>query len=339
MTLAAGVLGWACIKRVDLPFDPVLHHRPAVPAPAELVALYDYPAGEVTAELERIPRRGNGSHRVYRFSMPSAGHNGQPGRLVTGRYIQSRNEGRKRLVVVLPVYGSSLYPPHKLTTHLVTHDSDGQTNVLLLRGEQRIFDWPALGELTTEEALWEEVDRSVDHFRTTVVDLRRVLDWAVTQPDVDPERIGIVGFSIGALLAGVTLGVEERYAAGVLVMGGGHLNQAFSLCEGQAGASREKLLRRFGWSPERFADLLKEPLATIDPLRYARAVDPERVLVFEGTRDACFPEQAREDLWEALGRPERVLLFGNHRRAFLAMTTFNRNYATRRIGGFLEEKL
>jgi dienelactone hydrolase len=49
-----------------------------------------------------------------------------------------------------------------------------------------------------------------------VEEARRALDYLVTRPEADPERLGGIGFSGGALLAGYTAALDQRLKATVL---------------------------------------------------------------------------------------------------------------------------
>ena len=52
------------------------------------------------------------------------------------------------------------------------------------------------------------------------LDLRRTVDYLQTRPDIDGEKIGFYGLSLGAQLAPVYLAVEPRLKLGVLLSGG-----------------------------------------------------------------------------------------------------------------------
>jgi formylglycine-generating enzyme required for sulfatase activity/dienelactone hydrolase len=52
------------------------------------------------------------------------------------------------------------------------------------------------------------------------LDLRRTIDYLQTRPDIDGEKIGFYGLSLGAQLAPVYLAVEPRLKLGVLLSGG-----------------------------------------------------------------------------------------------------------------------
>jgi dienelactone hydrolase len=60
-----------------------------------------------------------------------------------------------------------------------------------------------------------------DSYRPMVVDVRRAIDVLAERSDVDPRRIGIVGYSLGAQLAALVAGVDSRPVAVGIVAGRG----------------------------------------------------------------------------------------------------------------------
>jgi uncharacterized protein len=58
-------------------------------------------------------------------------------------------------------------------------------------------------------------------YRPMVVDVRRALDLLEARGDVDPKRIGIVGYSLGGQLAALVAGVDSRPAAVGIIAGRG----------------------------------------------------------------------------------------------------------------------
>ena len=83
-----------------------------------------------------------------------------------------------------------------------------------------------------------------------------------------------------------------------------------------------------------------EPLyGPMDPARYPDRVDPAKILIIEAGKDECVPKSCRDDLWEAMGRPERYIINANHRHAFYTMTPLNLNWMRKKIWDFFEERL
>lgn len=53
----------------------------------------------------------------------------------------------------------------------------------------------------------------------TVSDMVKVLDWLVTRNDIDPDRIGMTGISLGGMHTWLTAAVDERIAAAAPLIG------------------------------------------------------------------------------------------------------------------------
>jgi dienelactone hydrolase len=257
---------------------------------------------------------------------------------LTARYYRGKGEGANPLVVVLPVWGVSAYPSDTIVAGLRAR-AGGAVNILQVDGERLLFDWATMGDARTEEEFHALLALMVERFINTVSDVRRLVDWAETRPEIDPQRIAVVGFSMSALVGSIVMATEPRIDAGVLVLGGADLQEILAVCNGRIRQTRENLLKRFGWSLEQFKEELKGPLAVINPARFAGRVDPAGVLVIEAAADSCIPKPARERFWQALGRPERVSYQYDHRMTFLAMTFLGGNNMQSQIYQFLDRVL
>ncbi|WP_309711975.1 alpha/beta fold hydrolase [Armatimonas sp.] len=54
----------------------------------------------------------------------------------------------------------------------------------------------------------------------TVKDWRQALDWLGTRPEINKNRIGLLGYSMGAFQGSILMGVEPRFQAATLCVGG-----------------------------------------------------------------------------------------------------------------------
>jgi dienelactone hydrolase len=292
------------------------------------------------------------NYRIEALALPSVGENGQPGNLITARYYQSKRAGAKPLVIVLPIWGMQTYPSGIISTAInamraypantmsegLRANSAGAVNVLQILAEGPLFDMKAIGEARDQAQFLRMLSRMVGRFVDTVIDIRRVVDWAQSQPDVDPDRIALIGFSISALVGSVVIANEPRLAAGVLMMGGADLHEILAACNQEIEDARESVLKRFGWSLDQFKRALEPALAVINPARFAGVADPSRVLIIEAGHDTCVPESARERLWRAFGRPERITYPYDHRMTFLEMTFLGRYDVEHQVYRFLDQK-
>jgi dienelactone hydrolase len=108
-----------------------------------------------------------------------------------------------------------------------------------------------------------------------VVAVRRAVDLLGGRPDVDRQRIGYLGWSLGARTGAVLAGAEPRIKAFVLMSGGATPISAYVA---QAPASLRAQVRR--------------TLSPIDPLRWIARARPGSVFLQDGRRDKVVPRAA-----------------------------------------------
>lgn len=286
--------------------------------------------------------RGSGANSLYerRFvEIPSVGNNNQPGNLVTASYYRSMVPGSHPLVIVLPIWGTYTYPPRKMS-HFIQNHSDGRAHVLHVHGERYFLDWERLATVPDEASFLDVFRDAIEYQRVTMMDASRLVDWAEQRPEIDGERVALIGFSIAASVAGSILTQEPRFAAAALVMGGAEQHKILANCAGRRLiAVRERVARDFGWSAEDLELLLEPIMREVDAANYPGRVEPQNVLIVDAGRDDCMAPECRESLWEALGRPERLTMHYDHKRAFYSMTPLGFNWLRYRIWDFLEPRL
>jgi hypothetical protein len=273
------------------------------------------------------------------LELPSIGDNGQHDNLVTAKYYRSTLPGQHPLVIVLPIWGSYTYPPRKLSSS-IQRRSNGAVHVLHVQGDTHLADWPGLVAAADEAEFLELWREAVERQRVTIVDVRRLIDWAEQRPEIDAGRVALIGCSISAMVAGTIATQEPRLAATVTVMGGSHMQSVVANCDGKrATRVQEKAAESFGWGREELEAQLEPIMSVVDPANYPDRVDPRRVLIIEANRDKCAPRESREDLWLALGKPDRISMNYDHAPAFYSMTPLGLSWMRRRIWEFLESRL
>ena len=321
-----------CASRVHSPYLPGLEAPRLVPA-AVSTSRFDQTTARPRPAIRDAGETGD--YWIRSLTLPSVGENGQDGNLVTARYYKGKGLGAKPLVIILPIWGKYTFPSNTLAD-LVMERSRGHVDLLQVLGENTLFDWEGTAEAPNEAVFLAEMDRMVGRMVNTVVDLRHLVGWARKQPGIDPDRIAMVGFSIGAIVTSLTLAHEPRLGAGALVMGGADLHLALSSCGGRLGSMREAITERFGWTVEEYRDKIEALLAPINPARHPGKIDPRRILIVEAAHDTCLPEPGRERLWQAMGRPERISYLYDHKMAFMSMTFLGGNNLQEQVYGFFE---
>jgi len=278
------------------------------------------------------------THDLLPLSFPSGGHNGHPQNLVEGLYFRSKEPGAKRLVVVMPIWGTSTYPPDKIS-HGYARRAGKDTNVIWVYGTAPVFPWAELATAPTEEEFMAMARDSADRYSAAVMDMRRIMDWAATRDEIDASRIGFVGFSMSALVTATMLGNDSRPASAVLMMGAANLADIFTTCGDKAGQVRSHVMHDLGWSIERYRDFFRDLFGPADPVRYAGHYDPDKILMIDAMFDDCMPETARAALWEVTGHPKRITMLYKHRSSFYSLTPLGLNFTRRKIYQFLDQTL
>jgi hypothetical protein len=278
----------------------------------EEIPAFEYKVGEVpfTNHVE-----GFGATRLYEhraLEIPSVGDNNQPGNLVTASYYRSVLPGSHPLVIVLPIWGTYTYPSRKMSKFIQTH-SGGSAHVLHVHGERYLVNWEELAETNDEDEFLDVFREGIDHQRVTMIDIQRLVDWAEQRPEIDAFFNDTATTEIYTIIA---------------------------YCAGQRlSAVREKAAREFGWSAEDLEGLLEPIMRGVDPATYPDRVDQRKILIVDAIRDDCMAESCRETLWESLGRPERLTMKYDHKRAFYSITPLGLNWLRYRIWEFLEPRL
>jgi dienelactone hydrolase len=170
--------------------------------------------------------------------------------------------------------------------------------------------------------------------RKSVLDAQRAVDWLEAQPQVDAERLGLFGVSMGAIRGTMVLALDERVRVGVLGLVGGDLPYILTHTrEKSLARERTKLLERHQWTLEEVEQRLRAAI-TCEPLSVAGAVDPARVLMVIAAFDHVIPARKGWELRRKLGNPATIQIFSGHYSAVVYAP-----YLRWKAGGFFVKKL
>ena len=151
-------------------------------------------------------------------------------------------------------------------------------------------------------------------FNQAASDVSTIADWLQTQPEVDPNKLGIAGVSLGAIITHLAMGRDARLNAGVAIVGGGDLKEISQL----STLARLFLQVKGNVNSSTLGDA---ELRQADPLYDADKNHPRRVLMIQGARDEIIPRKASTELWNALGRPPIQWLDIGHYGLFLGVSS------------------
>jgi hypothetical protein len=280
---------------------------------ADMLKYYSYPKRTIEAEIEKIQE--NKKYFVERIEFPSSLNFFGTEEIRIDYYAQKK-EGRFPAVLILPISGGIDFSVKSFARHFVTNG----LNCAILHN--RDFD-------LDETRSAEEVE---DYFRQIVFDGRQVLDYLGERQEVDEEKLGCMGFSLGGIKASLISGVDERIKCSVFGLAGGSIADITILSGKKEMRDYIQELMEMGIDSETVYIELSDKVVT-DPLILGEYIDARNVLMYIASFDKVVPRECCEKLRQIIGGPETVYFFTGHYGSFLYLP-----YAEMKSLNFFKEK-
>ena len=271
--------------------------------------------------------------RLLKFT--SVGDNGQDHDQVEAIYYKSKLPGRHKLLVVLPIYGGSKYPPAGITSTILTK-SQGKINIIRVLGKNSILRIEDLEKAPTVPKFKRMLKLLAVRIKNTVIDVRRLVDWAARQKEISPQHINIIGFSKTSIIAGLITQIDPHISDAIYVMGGS--NPADMLYHCDYYDIRKNITRRFHWSNKKLKSVLNGYLGPLfNVAHYPSRLDSCHVLIFESRYDKCIAKKPKDELWLGMGKPERISFYYGHQVSFGSMTFAGGYFMRYKILNFINQ--
>ncbi|MBL8799756.1 MAG: alpha/beta hydrolase family protein [Planctomycetia bacterium] len=258
-------------------------------------------------DWEMQPKQSAGTNGVtiYHVRFPSPVETEtKENNIVHAEYYRPKGDGPFPATIVLDVTAGDQQLSRIMSMHLASKGVAALFVQMAYYGPRR----PAGSDL---RLLSPNVPRTLDAIRQTVLDLRRASAWLEGRKEVDAQRLGITGTSLGSFLGALTAEMEPRLGRVVVLLGGGGLVDGY--WDDPRGEPLRQLYRALGGNKER----LKEIIAPVDPLTCAANLKDRKVLILAAKRDDIVPPRCAEALWEATGKQKIVWFDATHYSAAL----------------------
>jgi dienelactone hydrolase len=157
-----------------------------------------------------------------------------------------------------------------------------------MQGEREVEGGPLAQAVAFRQRPWK-----------TINDTRRLIDYLQTHPDIDPERIYLIGASYGAITGSTATAFDERIRASVLVVGGADIKTMLNAPLIKNAVNNAPL----HWMGKQVVAFMMRPA---DPKRYAAGTAGRPVLMLNGSEDTLVSPDAGKKLYEALGEPKEI---------------------------------
>lgn len=138
-----------------------------------------------------------------------------------------------------------------------------------------------------------------------VFDILRGLDYLKSRPDIDKNRIGFMGISMGAFSGVIVAAVDKSVKAVSLIDGGGDLETFIKKSEYE---SVKNILKYIEENPDKISSI-REIFKFVDPLFYAPFIAPRPVIMMNGKKDTTVPTVCAQSVYDALKEPKEIIWF------------------------------
>jgi dipeptidyl aminopeptidase/acylaminoacyl peptidase len=261
------------------------------PAEATIPELFRLP--EATYPFEFEPVRETPGYSVAKLRFPSpivspdAANN-----TVHAEYFQPKLAGKRPAVVVLHILGADF----ALSRYFAARLADRGVAALFLKlpyyGERR----PQGGN---QRFLSTDIDRSTLSMKQGICDIRRAESWLASRPEVNPNRLGVTGISLGGITSALAAAVDPAIGRGAFLLAGGGLDEI--LWEMDEPEARQ--YRKLWLAAGRTRAELKALTTPYDPSTYADRLVGKKILMMAGNIDEVVPPSSARALWQAAGKP------------------------------------
>jgi dienelactone hydrolase len=296
VTLLLLLLGWLDVARTA---EPVVRFQPQAAADG-VPERFQLEPHEFTYQIKPLESKWSRLSTVYEVTFPSPVTTPYVcNNTVHCEYFAPRGAGRHAGVVVLHILGGDFELSRLCCQSLSLHGVGALFVKMPYYGPRR-------PEGASVRMISDDLDQTLAGMTQAVLDIRRAGAWLAAREEIDPNRIGITGISLGGIVSALAASAEPRFVKVCLILAGGNLEQIIL-----ESAETEKI--RAHWAQRSFdPNEIRRQLSQVDPLTYAANLKSRQLMMFNAQHDRVIPRACSEALWKAAGEPEIHWWNANH---------------------------
>jgi dienelactone hydrolase len=267
---------------------------------------YNYPNSKPAFNLELNETTRGWLRYAVRFPIAKPTRY-EENNIAYGEYYQPRRGSNWPLAILVHGWGDRSVLPCKLLAKDLAKNGVASFILYLVFHPRRMSHVvrERLPNLTPEE--WFE------GYQTSVIDIRQIIDWAGENKDINKNSIAVIGISLGGIISAISMGVDERIGAGIILVAGGNYEGRAWLRKTQPEHSESE----YSQYQKRYTKYLHEVAQKgvdkvtpfkksylTDPMTFATYLRERPLLMLNALWDERIPKQSTKDLWEAYGKPE-----------------------------------
>jgi dienelactone hydrolase len=288
-------------------------------SPDKYMNPYNYQRQDIKANLQLRETTSRWLRYAVDFPTAHGFYNGENS-TVLGEYFQPRNIDHAPLAIVIHGWGDRSAIPCRLLARTLVKKGIAAFIFYLVFHTSRMPETMKshMPYLTTED--WFE------GYRASIIEVRQIIDWASSRPELDKEQIAVLGISLGGFVSEIAMGVDKRIKAGVFMVSGGNSEKITWNTQNEAivkghGCTEAECREIRSTYPQYLAEVAEKGLDNVvpfnhcfltDALTFAPYLRERPVLMLNAKWDKTIPKEATLDFWEACHKPAIRWLPGTH---------------------------
>jgi len=204
-------------------------------------------------------------------------------------YFRAKGDQKRASVILLDILEGSLTVSRIIAHSLASSGIDGCIMTLPHYGPRRVPQEQLI-------KLMQDPNMFIASVQQAVMDVRKTARWIESQTQVDKNRIGLCGTSLGGFIAALAGGVDGNFHKIALILAGGDLSTVLTTNAKEVQEIKMQL-SSMNLTDEKISALF-EP---IEPLTFANRLKNSRILMINGSLDTIVPPACSEKLAKATG--------------------------------------
>ena len=230
------------------------------------------------------------AYDIFEISFPSAFKSTfEQNNTVYCEYFRAKGDQKRASVILLDILEGSLTVSRLIAHSLASSGVDACIMTLPHYGPRRMPDDKLI-------EFMKDPNMFIASVQQAVMDVRRTACWIESQPQVDKERIGLCGTSLGGLIAALAGGVDGGFKKIALVLAGGDISAVLTTDSREVREIKQHL-SEMNLTDEKISALF-EP---IEPLTFADRLKKSNILMINGSLDTIVPPACAQKLADATG--------------------------------------
>jgi len=242
------------------------------------------------------------------------------GRIARGEYFQPLRANNIPLAIILHGLGDHSVIPCKLLARSLVNRGIACLILYL------VFHSSRMPEAVRKRAPDFTSEEWFEGYRVSVIEVRQVVDWARSRPEINHEQVAVMGISLGGFISAIAMGIDERLRAGVFITMGG--NSEIITWKSKADTFRKSYIcteaecrQVHSYYPEYLTEVAERGFDDVAPFKqcfltdamtFAYRLRGRPILMLNALWDKYIPRQATLEFWEACGKPAIAWLLGGH---------------------------